>query len=244
MNSQKLKSRMYSGVRSWNPYKGCDFHCVYCKPSFQRQAKRQRKRCEFCYRYEPHFHPELLNKVPKSDTVFCCAFGDIWFAKMEWIKQILEVIEKHEDKEFYLQTKQPLIFHRMIWNGLKIPKNVILGITLETNRPIFDTPSEYKFYKQISKAPSVGVRWMNFTSSKLRKYRKFITIEPILDFDMRTFIEMIKKVKRLEFVYVGYDNHSTKLPEPSLTKTLYLIEELEKFTEVRIKEPLRKAWYE
>lgn len=32
-------------------------------PSFQRQAKRQKRNCADCYEYRPHEHPERLAKV-------------------------------------------------------------------------------------------------------------------------------------------------------------------------------------
>ncbi len=83
-------SRMYEGVRTWNPYVGCWYDCVYCRLSFQRQAKRRRKWCELCYRYEPHFHPERLNRVPNAKVIFACAYGDIEFAKWSWIVEILD----------------------------------------------------------------------------------------------------------------------------------------------------------
>ena len=35
-------SNMYAEAKTWNPFKGCAFDCVYCVPSFQRQAKRQK----------------------------------------------------------------------------------------------------------------------------------------------------------------------------------------------------------
>ncbi|ADB57973.1 DUF5131 family protein [Archaeoglobus profundus] len=226
---------MYEGVKTWNPFVGCRFGCVYCKPSFQRQAKRQKRRCELCYRYEPHFHPERLNKVPKAKVVFACAYGDIAFAKVEWLEQILETIEKHDDKTFYLQTKDPRVFEAL--NDIcGFPKNVLLGITLETNLDEFNTPSRFKKYEEISKAPKPEDRWI---TPNLIDY---VTIEPILDFDLETFVYWIRCLSP-KFVYIGYDNHNCKLPEPRGEKTLSLIRELSKFTEVRLK-TIRPAWYE
>ena len=227
-------NRMYEGVRTWNPYVGCRFNCVYCVPSFQRQAKRRKKWCEKCYNYEPHFHPERLNRVPNAKTIFACAYGDIAHAKLEWLEQILNVIGEHGDKTFYLQTKNPSVFEAL--NELcGFPRNVKLGITLETNLEEFNTPSSFKKYGEISKAPKPIDRWVN------PYLIDYVTIEPILDFD-EEFAYMIKCLSP-EFVYIGYDNHNCRLPEPPLEKTLRLIEELEKFTEVRLK-TIRKAWWE
>jgi hypothetical protein len=75
--------------------------------------------------------------------------------------------------------------------------------------------------------------------------RKYVTIEPIMEFDLDAMVEWIKEINP-EFVYVGYNNLDSKnfhLPEPPLEKTMKLIAELEKITEVRLK-TIRKAWFD
>ena len=47
-----ILSRMYARAKTWNPLKGCLFNCPYCRPSFQRQAKRQKQCCVKCYSYK------------------------------------------------------------------------------------------------------------------------------------------------------------------------------------------------
>jgi len=157
----------------------------------------------------------------------------LWVALSETASEGI-LLSKHGDKTFYLQTKNPSVFEAL--NELcGFPRNVKLGITLETNLEEFNTPSSFKKYGEISKAPKPIDRWVNLYLID------YVTIEPILDFD-EEFACMIKCL-RPEFVYIGYDNHNCKLPEPPLEKTLRLIEELEKFTEVRLK-TIRKAWWE
>jgi DNA repair photolyase len=230
----EMASHMYEGVKSWNPFVGCRFGCVYCKRSFQRQAKRWRKWCEKCYNYEPHFHPEKLKRMPSAKTIFACAFGDIWWAKDKWIKQILETIAKRKDRTFYLQSKSPDVFARFVDKDL-IPENVVLGTTIETSYEQFD-------YDKISQAPHPVERYETMRELSYLGYPCYVTIEPILDFDLEEMVEWIRCIKP-KLVYVGYDNHGCKLPEPPLEKTLKLIEELRKFTEVQLK-TIRKAWWE
>ena len=54
-------SNMYAEAETWNPFKGCNFDCTYCEPSFKRQAKGEKNlaACD-CYRYEPHGHEDRL----------------------------------------------------------------------------------------------------------------------------------------------------------------------------------------
>jgi len=234
-------SRMYrESVKSLNWFVGCVHNCVYCEPSFQRQAKRSRKRCEKHYRYEPHAHLEkLANAPPKTvngEFIFFPSLGDPCFASVKEFALALNYVEKYPNVTFLMQTKDPSMFLMT----QPFPENLILCITLETNRSHFKTPSHYKNYSQISKAPKPVMRAHDFL--QVTHKRKMVTIEPILDFDLEIFVDMLKALNP-EIVYVGYDNHSCHLPEPRLEKGLQLIEELQKFTEVRLK-TIRKAWYE
>lgn len=227
--------------KSINAFVGCNHGCIYCVPSFQRQAKRQRKNCELCYRFEPHFHKERLLKAPpkteKDDFIFFPSMGDPAFCQPGEFKAMLSYARKYGDRRFLIQTKAPQFFR---YYDDEFPQNVILGVTLETNLSYFQTPSEFHTYESISKAPIPMSRAIDFhaVSHKLQ----FVIIEPILDFHYMTLQKWIRAIKP-KVVYVGYDNHDCKLPEPPLKKTKRLIKELEKFTEVRVK-TLRKAWYE
>lgn len=210
---------MYKNTKTWNVFKGCEYNCIYCKNSFQRQAKRQKHNCLDCYNYKPHFHPERLNKIPKADLVFACGNGDISFAHRIELAKIFTVIQFHPKQTFLLQTKNPMCL--VAW---RIPSNCIIGTTIETNR---DT-------KNISKAPTVELRYKVMTD--FIQGRKAVTIEPILDFDLDILKKWIYNINP-EIVWVGYANHTNglKLDEPSLEKTKKLIKELEKFTDVRLK---------
>jgi len=228
------KSKMYEGVRTWNPFVGCRFKCIYCRPSFQRLAKRRKKFCELCYRYEPHFHEERLWRIPSGKIIFACAFGDIAFAKEEEIIDILLAIEEQPWKTFYIQSKSGDIIS-LIRDNIGVPENVKLGITLETNLHEFNIPGSFKYYWEISQAPFPWRR------AEQAGHVDYVTIEPILDFD-DNFVDLIRDLEP-EFVYIGYDNYNCVLPEPPLEKTLQLIDELKEFTEVRTK-TIRKAWWE
>ena len=220
---------------------GCNFDCVYCRPSFQRQMKRQKQRCLKCYEYTPHFHPERLLKAPPKtqgkEFVFFPSSGDPSFLTAHQLTLCNIYMKQYPETTFLIQTKNPEKFHR-----IKLPDNAILGITLETDLRLYHTPSLFKTYKRISKAPIPYYRIGDFWDVKHK--RKAVTIEPILQFKTphSSLVPWIYRVDP-EFVYVGYDNHNCELPEPTLKETKELIKSLEKFTKVR-KKSLRKAWYE
>ena len=132
---------MYPDVKTWNPFKGCNFDCTYCVPSFKKQALRQKKNCMRCYRYEPHEHPKRLPRSPgKDDLIFACGDSDISFCAPSFVQQIIEAIRTRPEKTYYLQSKKPACFEPFL---KLLPKNVILLTTLETNRD--------EGYKKVSK---------------------------------------------------------------------------------------------
>jgi hypothetical protein len=122
-------------------------------------------------------------------------------------------------RTFFFQTKDPRCFQKY-----QFPKNVILGITLETNRD--------KDYNLVSKALIPSKRVLEFI--KVEHPRKTITIEPIIKFDLIPLINMVKLIKPIR-VYVGYDTKRSHLNEPKLAETNQLIEMLSKITTVKLK---------
>ena len=66
-----------------------------------------------------------------------------------------------------------------------------------------------------------------------------ISIEPIMDFDLDTFVCWIKNIKP-SFVSIGADSKKSGLPEPTSEKIHQLIEKLSDFTEVKVKANLKR----
>lgn len=211
---------------TYNPFRGCEFGCTYCEPSFKQQAKRDKHRCELCYNYTPHFHPERLKQsLPKNTTMFVCSMGDISFATPEQRELIYQKLRKHPSTQFMIQSKDPRCFL-----GEDVPENVYIGTTIETNH---DT-------KSISKAPNPIDRY--HAMLEIYHSKKYITIEPILDFDHRTMVRWIHEI-RPHVVWIGYDNHNCHLREPPLSEVRSLIAAIESITAVNLK-TIRRAWWE
>jgi hypothetical protein len=157
--------------------------------------------------------------------------GDISYAKVSYVDQILSLVRAHPETTFMFQSKNPLCF--IAWRMLlTMPDNCVLGTTIETNRST----------KEVSKAPGTEARKTWLSAIRTRKY---VTIEPIMDFDHEVMVAWIKEIHP-EFVYVGYnslDSEDHHLPEPTINKTKMLIASLEEVTEVRLKKT-RPAWDE
>jgi len=238
------KSNMYDdAIYRWNVFVGCEFDCIYCRKSFQAQMKRQKhmidkngreRGCQECYDYTPHFHYDRLSKkymdthFPQTEGdqfIWIGSSGDISFIDKSEMLLILMAIRKYPDRTFFFQTKNPMCFQE--W---EFPDNVILGITLESNR----------HYPTISKASAPWVRFRAF--SIINHLRKSVTIEPILKFD---FINLYGWILELypERVYIGYDSKKNNLPEPPLKEVRKLITNLKRLTKVKEK-LMRKAWDE
>jgi len=218
---------------TWNVCVGCRHNCLYCYYSFRRIYRRLKRRCLKCYHFIPHFHPERLKRVPKPKKdgfVFACDMGDIAFAKPEWVKAIIETMERYSDRDFLLQSKNPSCFL-----GFKFPDNVILGTTIETNVEAYT--------RAISQTPSPEYRAKALAS--IRHPRKLISIEPVIDFERLLLFDLIMDV-RPQIVYIGYDNHRALerlgILEPSKDYVLKLGRKLEaEGIEVRYK-TIREAW--
>ncbi len=220
------RDKMYSErVGNISAFRGCFHHCIYC--AFRNTLSRST--CKKCRDFEPHAHLEVLNKKPpktKGDEFLTIGLtGDLSFASDTTMQAIIHYCSLWSDRTFLIQSKDPSIFP-----VYKFPENVILGTTIETN----------KQSDKYSKAPHPYLRYREM---KELNHRKEVTIEPIMYFDLTTMVKWIKEIDPV-FVYVGYNsNEKIILPEPPIKKTLLLIEELSRFTEVRTK-LLRKTWWE
>lgn len=221
-----MPSNMYPDTKTWNRSVGCLYDCIYCRPSFQRQLKRVARHigCEACYKYIPHNHPERTT-IPSAPIVFVYGTGDITFYDPFQVRTTFEIIDNHKPrmkKTYYFQSKNPECFNKyMDWFEANRNK-VILLTTLETNRD--------EGYEKISGAPPPSKRFKDFYNLDYR--RKVVTVEPVLDFDLGEFLDMIRALDdqlSLEYVWFGFDSKKCELPEPSLRKAQDFVDGLQDY---------------
>lgn len=195
-------SRMfhYNGkpMKTWNVWVGCDFHCTYCQA---RKMALTRLRNSPRYRdgFNPHLvEKELSRKFKPGDFVFVGYMGDISFASPPIIIDLCQRISEQPDVKFLFCTKNPSCY--ITW-GTDFPDNLYLGATIETDRD----------YHELTKAPPPEERFMAMEA--LKHEHKFISIEPLMEFHLRTMVDWIKEIGP-EIIEIGPDNYNNKLPEP------------------------------
>lgn len=209
----KQKGNMYGFVtHTWNTIKGkCPHDCEYCYMKVFPQGE---------LRFD---EKELKTDLGKGNFIFIGSSCDMFAEAVpnEWITKTLHHAMQF-DNTYLLQTKNP---DRIADFFGVFPEKVIIGTTIETNR------------NTNAKCPNPKERARDLAT--YNGFRKMVTIEPVMDFDVKELVKMIKSIKP-EFVNVGADSKNHNLPEPSKEKILELIKELKKFTEVRNKDNLTR----
>lgn len=194
----------------------CSHNCSYCyvKDIMKRFRKKQP---------EPYLdEKEFKENLGKDKIIFVGSSIDMFAVNIPslWIERVLEHCRKF-DNTYLFQTKNPKRFSEFIF-----PKKTILGISLESN-------CDYK----LTKAPTPRRRVVDFY--EVPALRKILNLEPLCDFDLDVMVSWIKQIKP-EFVSIGGDSKNKGLQEPPAWKVNKLIEELKKFTSVRIKDNLKR----
>jgi len=226
--AKKRKSRMFHlnkdrPIKTWNPVVGCKHHCYGDDCWAAIMARRLRHLSQYQHGFDcpALMEEELDKKFRAGDVVFVSSMGDLFgeWVPMEWILRVADAMRKSPDVTFFLETKNPIRYFAFL--GI-LPYNVIFSTTIETNKDYrrSKAPPPYERYRAMFRLPE--------------QYKKHISIEPIMDFDLDILVEWMREIKPA-LISVGYDNYGCGLPEPPLDKTMALIKELERFTKVERK---------
>lgn len=200
-------SRMFKSIdKTWNVFTGCLFECTYCNA-----RKTAETRLRHIPRYKDGFKPHFVEKeatrtFKPGQFIFIAYMGDISFAE-RWVAEFLMgKFSIYPQTNFLLCSKDPGIFSR--WD-IEFPSNIYLGTTIESNR-------DYG----MTKAPIPLVRYTSFWA--VEHPHKFISIEPIMDFDLEILCSWVRNIKP-DIIEIGADNYHNHLPEPSPEKLKQLL---------------------
>jgi DNA repair photolyase len=201
MGLNKSKGNMYKFItHTFNVLKGaCEIDCSYCY--MKRWGKLNPVRFD---------EKELKTNLGEGNYIFVGSSCDMFSNSIpdEQIIRIFEYCQGFNNKYFF-QTKNPERF-----SSFDLAGDVSLCTTIETNR----------YYPEfMGNAPHPLKRGYHF--SRLSGWSKYLTIEPIMDFDMEEFIEIIEDIDPIQ-INIGADSGKHNLPEPSKEKTLTLINKL------------------
>ena len=205
-------TRMFKSVKGkpWNPVIGCRHWCAYCWAR-DLSERMQKQGGKYKDGFEPRFFPkEMERKFKPGQFIFVVDMGDLFgsWVPVEWIRQVLDAIKMWPETDFLLMTKNPKRYHEF-----ELSENVVLGTTLESNREYDGTiaPCPWSRYETFSEHPHPC---------------KFVSIEPIMDFDLGTMLSWVRNIKP-QIVEVGADNYRHNLLEPDPSKLQALIIGLE-----------------
>jgi len=210
------KGNMYNFVtHTWNTVKGiCPHRCSYC---YMKNWGKQNP-----IRFD---EKELRCNLGTGNFIFVGSSNDL-FAKdipSLWIQKTIDHCNAFNNR-YLFQTKNPERFKEFT-----LPDNSVVCTTIETNR----------VYPEIMiNSPIPSFRAASMSQIDMPKY---VTIEPILDFDLDEMVELIRMCHPIQ-VNIGADSGGNHLPEPDREKVLNLIDGLKQFTVIEKKTNLGRLF--
>ncbi len=175
-----------------------------------------------------------------SRTIFVGSSTDMWAQAVPqaWIEAVLEQCNRYPGNTYVFQTKNPVRFKDFFF---RFPPSTMLGTTIETDfypgaEIISKAPSHIRRASALAEIPTT---YPPFTGPYNGKITKFVSIEPILDFNPIR-LAYLNMIIQPAFVSIGADSKGHGLQEPLADKLLELIRRLSMFTEVRVKPNLRR----
>jgi len=217
---RESKGNMYRWVSGTkNPLAGqCLHNCSYCSTNTLKRFPVIKKKYSGPIRIEEKVLKENLGS---GYTWFIVGQNDLFAEGVpdNLIVRILDWCKRFPDNKYLFQSKNPGKFIDYMY---QFPKDTILCTTIESNR--------YTKHMGFAPPPAERAYAMEFISD----FTKYVTIEPIMDFDLKEMVMLIKQCNP-DSVNIGFDSKWNHLPEPNEQETIELITELRKFTKVKLK---------
>jgi DNA repair photolyase len=171
---------------------------------------------------------EFKENYGSGNTIFIEHKNDLFAADVpqHFIDAVMIHCRQFPNNTYVFQTKNPARY----FENLEIfPEKFILGTTIETNRETLG----------ISNAPRPVERAAAMCNLD-KNIRRFVTIEPLLDFDVDILAKWISDIKP-DFFNLGADSKGNDLPEPTAEKIHQFISKLKTYgSELREKPNLKR----
>ena len=155
-------------------------------------------------------------KYGKGKTIFIENCNDLFAEEVPefFILRVLDHCNDWPENTYVFQTKNPARYKAYLDY---FPPDFILGTTIETNR----------LYPWISKAPAPVLRYEAMMRLP-ETTETFITLEPILDFDIDILASWMNHLC-FDFINLGADSKNHGLPEPTVEKIMAFTERLKDY---------------
>ena len=212
MPMRTTKGNMYPWVTHVHTHLGgeCAHKCCYCYIENPRWGRPARYKGPIRL-----LEDEFRVKYGAGKTIFIEHMNDLFAEGVPraFIEKIIDHCKKWPDNTYVFQTKNPARYNE--FSGT-FPGRSIFGTTIETNISMPD----------ISEAPDVSERYVGIRDFLAE--RKFVTIEPVLDFDVEILAAWIADIEP-EFLNLGADSKQRDLPEPTVEKVMALVDALAEY---------------
>lgn len=235
MSLTKAKGNMYSWCSHTHSHLAgpCPHRCRYCYVG--AMAKRFPNMAERYGGALRLLEDELQVNYGSGRTIFVDHLNDLWADAVpdEWIDQVLDHCERFPGNCYVFQTKNPKRYRDVFQKSerrARIRYGSILGTTIETNRWMPEI---------MGKAPAPVRRFESMLVIP-KPYKTFVTIEPVLQFDLEELVDWMAELKP-DFINIGADSKGHGLPEPSGDQVRALVVALKKVgIEIRKKQNLER----
>ena len=208
MPLKKSLGNMYNWVTHMHTHLGgeCPHECSYCYVGRNKWGRAERYKGELRL-----MEWELKEDYGNGKIIFIEHMNDMFAKKVrkEWIEKIFVHCNRYPN-QYVFQTKNP---ERAYEFYKYFPPQSLIGTTIETNR---------NNISKFSQAPAPVWRYEGIERFAKNGFDTFVTIEPIMDFDVDELVEWISDI-RPKFVNIGADSKKSNLPEPSSIKITQLI---------------------
>ena len=199
MPLNKTKGNMYDWItHTWPVGRGCAHDCSYCYVKSIPGSD-----------IGTHFIPQAKPDLGRDKTIFVGNCIDLFSEEMDSrdIESVLRHCQKYPLNRYVFQTKNPeRMYGYLSAMPQAMPGQSILGTTIESD--------DAALLAKHSKAPEPTQRALWIGSCKDAGFKTFLTIEPIMRFDLYTMTNIIA-VARPDFVNIGADSKRHNLPEPT-----------------------------